>query len=155
MFICNHVIAGAAIGLVLEDHPFAAFVAGVGSHFALDMVPHWASHDKPKDDGSYSDEFVRAAKIDGCLGCALIGTLLLAAPSKPAVAAGIAGACLPDLDKPAQYFFGKVPFPAWWQELHRKANNQRPGLAPREMVIGAVGMTAVMVAMSRRRRRQR
>ena len=154
MFICNHAIAGAAIGLALEDHPVAAFAVGVGSHFVLDAVPHWGSAPSGEKDEGFSDEFIRVAKIDGCLGCALVGVLLLAAPSKPAVAAGIAGSCLPDLDKPTRYFFGFTPFPQWWQELHRKANNQRAGLAPREMVIGVAGMTAVMVAMSRRRRRR-
>ncbi len=41
MFVTNHVLSGVVIGRLLERHPVTAFVAGVGSHLALDMVPHW------------------------------------------------------------------------------------------------------------------
>ena len=150
MFICNHVISGAAIGLLLEDRPAAAFIAGVASHFVLDAIPHWGLPDGIEE--NLEAQFIKVAKIDGCLGCALIGALLLASPTKSSVAAGIAGACLPDLDKPAKYFFGITPFPKWWQDFHRRTNNQRVGLGPREIVIGVVGFTAVLGAMSLRRR---
>ena len=41
MFVTNHVLSGVVVGRLLERHPVAAFVVGVGSHLALDMVPHW------------------------------------------------------------------------------------------------------------------
>ncbi len=41
MFVTNHVLSGVVIGRLLEQRPVAAFFVGVGSHLALDMVPHW------------------------------------------------------------------------------------------------------------------
>ena len=41
MFVTNHVLSGVVIGRLLERRPLAAFAVGVGSHLALDMVPHW------------------------------------------------------------------------------------------------------------------
>jgi hypothetical protein len=34
------------------------------------------------------------------------------------VLAGVFGACLPDVDKPARQFFGRSPFPAWMDRAH-------------------------------------
>jgi hypothetical protein len=37
MFVTNHVLSGVVVGRLLERHPVAAFVVGVGSHLALDF----------------------------------------------------------------------------------------------------------------------
>ena len=50
MFVTNHVFSGVVVGRLLERRPVTAFVAGVGSHLVLDMVPHWgcdALHGRP------------------------------------------------------------------------------------------------------------
>ena len=54
MFVTNHVLSGVVIGRLLERHPVSAFVVGVGSHLALDMVPHWGCETRPRTAGSSS-----------------------------------------------------------------------------------------------------
>ena len=51
----------------------------------------------------------------GALRATLDPVLLAAAVpalARPSVAAGIAGACLIDMDKPGRHFLGRSPFPA-------------------------------------------
>ena len=67
MFVTNHVLSGVVVGRLLERHPVAAFVVGVGSHLALDMVPHWGCE---ADRAMESDLFFRYARRDGLLGLA-------------------------------------------------------------------------------------
>ena len=120
MFITNHALAGAAIGLVAR-RPAAAFVTGVASHLAMDMVLHWG-------DELGWDEFVQVAKVDGTVGLGVCAALLATAPTRarPAIAAGIAGACLIDMDKPGLHFFGRSPFPLAVDRFHCRIQNQRP-----------------------------
>jgi hypothetical protein len=120
VFITNHVLAGAAIGLVTR-RPAVAFAAGVASHVGMDMVLHWG-------DQLDWDEFVEVAKVDGTLGLGVCAGLLAVAPraARPAVVAGIAGACIIDMDKPGQHFFGRSPFPAAVDRFHGRIQNQRP-----------------------------
>jgi hypothetical protein len=40
VFITNHALAGAAIGLVTR-RPVPAFVAGLASHLVMDVCLHW------------------------------------------------------------------------------------------------------------------
>ena len=65
MFVTNHVLSGVVIGRVLERHPITAFVVGVGSHLALDMVPHWGCNTRTADGRQL---FLRYAKRDGLMG---------------------------------------------------------------------------------------
>ena len=44
---------------------------------------------------------------------------------RPAVAAGIAGACLIDMDKPGRHFVGRSPFPAAVDRFHGRIQNER------------------------------
>ena len=83
MFVTNHVLSGVVIGRLFEKHPVAAFVAGVGSHLALDMVPHWGC-----DLGQPADQtlFLRYAKRDGVLGLAT--ATAAAGRGRPAGSAG-------------------------------------------------------------------
>lgn len=120
MFITNHALAGAAIGLAAR-RPAAAFVAGSLSHVAMDMVLHWG------DDIDW-DDFLQVAKVDGTVGLGVCAALLAAAPrgARVAVAAGIAGACLIDMDKPGRHFLGRSPFPAAVDRFHCRIQNERP-----------------------------
>jgi hypothetical protein len=120
VFITNHALAGAAIGLVAR-RPAPAFTAGVASHLAMDMVLHWG------DDLTW-DEFVRVAKVDGTVGLAVAAGLLAAAPrrARPLVAAGIAGACVIDMDKVGRHLVGRSPFPAAVDRFHGRIQRQRP-----------------------------
>lgn len=110
MFVTNHVLSGVAIGRLLERRPVTAFVVGVGSHLALDMVPHWGcAHSTALGRQS----FLRYAKRDGVLG---LLTMMCAASAvdrkaRTATIAAMAGAVLLDADKPLLHFFGRNPFP--------------------------------------------
>ena len=46
MFITNHVLAGAVIGLVAPRRPAKVALVAAGSHFVLDSVPHWGTDDE-------------------------------------------------------------------------------------------------------------
>ena len=42
------------------------------------------------------------------------------------MAAGIAGACLIDMDKPGRHFLGRSPFPAAVDRFHGRIQNEHP-----------------------------
>jgi hypothetical protein len=121
VFITNHVLAGAALGLIAR-RPGAAFLAGVASHVALDMVLHWG------DPQRGWDHLVGVARVDGTVGLGLSAALVAAAPAaaRPAVAAGIAGGCIVDMDKPGRHFLGRSPFPAAVDRLHGRIQREHP-----------------------------
>ncbi len=121
MLITNHVLSGALIGAVIR-RPLPAFLAGVGSHFVLDAIPHW---------GRWGDQrrFLRVAVSDGLTGLTVMAALAAVAPGgrrRAAVVAGMAGAALPDLDKPARLWFGGSPWPAAVDRFHAAIQDEAP-----------------------------
>ena len=134
MLITNHVLSGALVGRAAPG-PVTAFVAGVGSHFALDVVPHWG------DDSI----FMQVAVPDGLVGLGAIGWIWRSteAGSRVRVLAGVAGACLPDLDKPSTLFFGGSPFPAAVDAFHVRIQHESPRRLPQEFVVAAAGAFVV------------
>jgi hypothetical protein len=146
MLITNHVLSGAAIGAVARG-PGQAFALGVASHFALDAVPHW---------GNWRDRkhFMRVAVRDGLSGLAIMGTMTAAAPAgrRLTMLAGMAGAALPDLDKPCRIFLGFSPFPPPVDWLHGVIQRESQDRVPVEV---AAGVTFTGVALTALRRRQR
>jgi hypothetical protein len=147
VFITNHALAGAAIGLVLR-RPVLAFAAGIASHVAMDLCLHWGDEDLDWDG------FVEVARVDGTLDLAVSAAALAAAPcrARPAVAAAIAGACLVDLDKPGRHFFGRSPFPALVDRFHGRIQNQHPigGLVEASAVAGLAATVGALVLRARR-----
>ncbi len=143
MFISNHVLAGAAVGR-LTRRPATAFVTGVVSHVAMDMVLHWG------DERGW-DEFVQVARVDGTVGLGLVAAVVATAPrqARRPVALGIAGACLIDMDKPGLHFFGRSPFPAAVDRLHARIQRQRPVGVLVEAATAA-GLAAALLALHRR-----
>src|SRR3954451_5134048 len=101
MFVTNHVLAGAAVGLTLPRNPAQALAAGVASHVIMDLTPHCG-------DGTLTeDEFFVIARRDGLVALGALALLLAAAPApRRSVVAGVVGAVLLDLDKPCKRFFG-------------------------------------------------
>lgn len=149
MLITNHVLAGAAIGAVLHRRPALAFAAGVASHLAMDSLPHWGL---PRVPDSHA-QFLEVAKRDGLAGLAGIG--LLAGPARgirTGVLAGIAGATLLDVDKPARHFFDHNPVPARVQEFHERIQREAPHRMRNEVVLaaGLLGLSGFLVARGRR-----
>jgi hypothetical protein len=143
VFITNHALAGAALGLMTR-RPAAAFAAGLASHVAMDMVLHWG------DERLDWDGFVEVARVDGVVGLAVCTGLLAAAPraARPAVAAGLAGACVLDMDKPGRHFFGRSPFPRIVDRLHARIQWERPTGWMIEAAMAA-GLVALLVSSRR------
>jgi hypothetical protein len=119
MFITNHVLSGALIGLVAPRRPASVALVAVGSHFVLDSVPHWGIHD---DDAT----FRKVAIVDGLVGLATMRAVMGAVPrgTRVAVLAGMLGAAFPDADKPALMFFGRSPFPARVDRFHQQIQRE-------------------------------
>lgn len=119
MFITNHALAGAVIGRLVR-RPALAFGLGVASHVGMDMVLHYGRH------GISWDDFVEMARVDGLVGLGVCAAALAATPrpARPAVAAGIAGACLIDMDKPARHFVGRSPFPRGFDRFHSRIQRE-------------------------------
>ncbi len=148
MLVTNHVLAGAAIGAVLHRRPTLAFAAGVASHVAMDSLPHWGLPRGPES----HDRFLEVAKRDGLAG--LAGIALLAGPAGPirsGVLAGIAGATILDVDKPARHFFDHNPVPAPIQAFHERIQREAPHRMRAELVVaaGLLGLSALLVARRR------
>jgi len=152
VFVTNHALSGVLIGRALEGRPVTAFLVGVGSHLALDTIPHWGC-DK-RVEGSY-DRFLAAAKRDGVLGLAAMAAATLAVDrrSRASTVAAMVGAVLLDLDKPCLYFFGFNPFPTTVRRIHSRAQNESPDGMPNEIGFGVV--TTLAGAVVTRASRQR
>ena len=134
MLITNHVLSGALVGRAAPG-PVTALVAGVGSHVALDVVPHWG------DDSI----FLQVAVPDGLVGLGAIAWVwrTTEADARVRVLAGVVGACLPDLDKPGRLFFGASPFPAAVDAFHVRIQHESPRRLPQEFLVAAAGVLAV------------
>jgi hypothetical protein len=141
VLLTNHVLSGALIG-ALARRPAPAFAAGVASHFVLDAVPHWG------DWGSYR-RFLRAAVPDGLIALAAMGAFAALAPAgrRAAMLAGMAGAALPDADKPSRLFFGRSPFPPAVDAFHGRIQREAPGRAPVEVLAAAAFTSAALAVL--------
>ena len=146
MLVTNHVLSGALIGSAVR-RPVPAFVLGVASHFVLDAVPHWGMWGSQR-------RFLRVAVPDGLAGLAAIGAFAAIAPPdrRTAVLAGMAGAALPDIDKPTQLWFGWSPFPRSVNEFHSAIQREAPDRAPNELVAAALFGAAALIVLRRRHR---
>ena len=141
MLITNHVLSGAVIGAVSPDVG-QAVTLGFLSHFVLDGLPHF---------GVDEEHLLKVAVPDGLLGLAAVGLVARATPRDRLlpVLAGITGACLPDLDKPGHQFFGRSPFPRWFDRAHAAIQPEASHRFPVE-VATAAGSTAVLALALRR-----
>jgi hypothetical protein len=131
MLVTNHVLSGAVIGATTR-RIVPAFLLGIASHFVLDAVPHWGNWDG-------SPSFMQVAVPDGLAGLAVMGAMTAVAPRgrRAAVLAGMAGAALPDLDKPSRVFFGRSPFPRAVDRLHRVIQDEAPHRLKYELAAAA------------------
>ena len=141
----NHVLSGAVIGAMVNRPP-VAFTLGVVSHFALDTVPHWGNW------GSHRG-FMRVAVPDGLTGLAAIAVFAAVSPQERrlAVLAGMAGAALPDLDKPSMVWFGRSPFPRVVDRFHASIQHEAKHRAGRELAAAAVFGAAALALLRKRR----
>lgn len=151
MFVTNHVLAGALIGLIVRDEKIA-FAGGFASHFVCDAVPHWGGCGYERN----SEEFFKVAVVDGTLGlatmCAIVAAMPVGAALKRSVIAGMVGAALPDMDKPADYFFGHPLFPKWFCEFHGRIQDEAPDRMPLEVAYGTAFALGVAGGIMKARR---
>jgi hypothetical protein len=145
VLITNHVLSGAVIGAVAPDVRQAASL-GFLSHFVLDGLPHFGVDD---------EHLMKVAVPDGLLGLAAIGVIARATPRDKLlrVLAGIAGACLPDLDKPGRQFFDRSPFPRWFDAVHARIQDEEVHRFTVEVAAAAVFSVALVALLPRRPRR--
>jgi hypothetical protein len=146
VLLTNHVLSGALIG-ALARRPLPAFAVGVASHFVLDAMPHWG-------DWGSTRRFLRVAVPDGLISLAAMGAIAAASPPdrRAAVVAGMAGAALPDIDKPSTLFFGWSPFPAAVDEFHARIQREAAHRAPLEVLAAGTFATAAFLALRRKSR---
>jgi hypothetical protein len=147
MLVTNHVLSGAVIGAAVR-RPVPAFALGVASHFVLDATPHWGKFGGGR-------RYLNVAVPDGLIGLAVMAamTALAPPPSRLAVLAGMAGAALPDLDKPSKLFFGRSPFPPAVDHFHSTIQHEAPRRAHYEAT-AAVFFGSLAVALLRGRGRR-
>ena len=131
MLITNHVLTGAIIGALARTEQ-AAFAAGVASHFALDAIPHWGARSRT--------HFLTTAVIDGLIGASVMTLIARHAPAdkRTRVLAGMAGATLPDANKPGTLFFGRSPFPKVIDKLHGAIQIESPDKLGQEVLLAAL-----------------
>jgi len=148
VLLTNHVLSGALIG-ALARRPLPAFAAGVASHFVLDAVPHWG-------DWGSQRRFLRVAVPDGLISLAAMGAIAAVSRSdrRLAVLAGMAGAALPDIDKPSNLWFGWSPFPVAVDRFHSGIQREAQHRAYVELLAAAVFTPAALVALRRSRPRR-
>jgi hypothetical protein len=145
VLLTNHVLSGALIG-ALARRPLPAFAVGVASHFALDAMPHWGEWGSRR-------QFLRVAVPDGLIGLVTFGALAAVSPAdrRAAVVAAMAGAALPDLDKPAVLWLGRSPFPGAVNRFHDRIQREAAGRAPYELLAAGAFAAAALLALRRPR----
>lgn len=145
MLVTNHVLSGAVIGAAVR-RPVPSFALGVASHFALDSLPHWGKWDSEK-------QFLRVAVADGVAGLVAMGVVTRAVLRTPAagqtrlggrgalvasVVLGMAGAALPDMDKPAYFLLKRKLWPDVVNRFHGRIQDEAPNrFVSHELVAGA------------------
>lgn len=136
MLITNHVLCGALIGLVAPNAA-AAFGVGLASHFAMDAVPHY---------GEPGELNLPVARTDGLIGLSAMALATISAPRghRLRVFAGMVGACLPDVDKPAMHFFGFNPVPRPIQDFHERIQPESKSRWPQEIAVAAAQAAAFL-----------
>ena len=149
MLVTNHVLAGAAIGALVQ-RPLPALAAGVVSHLAMDVIPHWGlAHEDRRGDVMHNPKFLRVAYRDGLAGLAAMGAAFgLARGRRLPVLAGMVGAALLDLDKPGKHFVGVSPFPKVVDRFHAdiQQGREHEHKMGQELAV-AVGLAALVAGL--------
>jgi hypothetical protein len=143
VLLTNHVLSGALVG-ALSRRPLPAFAAGVVSHFVVDAIPHWGKWGSRR-------RFLRVAVPDGLVSLAAMGTFAAAAPPgrRLTVLAGMAGAALPDIDKPTLLWFGWSPWPGPVDRFHGGIQRESPRRAYVELLAACAFGGAAVIAVRR------
>lgn len=144
MLVTTHAAVGALIGRASRT-PMRAAVLGTASHLLLDSIPHWGTREKAG--------FLTVARIDGIAMLASVaGHLALAGPGQRLrVGAGIAGAVLPDLDKPFEHLLGIRLFPRTVAHLLTRIQREEPSRIVAETACAIIASVGANIALERSR----
>jgi len=106
------------------------------------MVPHWG-------DWGNKRRFLRVAVPDGLAGLGAIAVFTAVSPPdrRLAVMAGMAGAALPDIDKPSRLWCGRSPWPAAVDRFHGRIQREARGRAHRELATAVAFAAAALVLL--------
>ncbi len=120
MFVTTHALIGALIAEQMPNHPIAAFVLGMASHFLSDIIPHGDSKlYKGYISGAKARRAVAYVLVDALV--ALFFTLFLFntkfVDHRFAISLGIAGSVLPDF-LVGIYEVTRIPGLKWFHRLH-------------------------------------
>jgi hypothetical protein len=142
VLLTNHVLSGALTGALVR-RPLTAFTVGVASHFVLDAVPHWGKWGRRR--------FLRVAVADGLVSLAAMGIFVAVSPPgrRVAVLAGMAGAALPDIDKPTMLLFGRSPWPPAVNKFHGVIQHEAADRGPLEFLAACALTAAALTALRR------
>jgi len=112
----------------------------------MDSCPHWGI---AKGVPGAHEQFLRAARCDGCAGLAAMALAAGLAPgsARRAVVAGMVGGASVDLDKPFEHFFGFNPFPVRIQRFHTRIQREAPHRLPHELAMAAAAAVAAWVVL--------
>lgn len=112
MLEAPHVLVGIALA-EKTGHPLLAIPLALGSHFVLDMLPHWNPHlnTEMKKDGKISTMTRRIIFVDGVISVITISFFTYRALPDSLLATTIAlsafAAVFPDLIEAPYFFFKK------------------------------------------------
>jgi hypothetical protein len=97
---------------------------------------------------------MRVAVPDGLVGLAVMGAMTALAPrgARVAVFAGMAGAALPDLDKPAVIFFGHSLYPRAVNRFHTRIQHEEQHRFKLELTVAVVFCVAAVGLLRGQRR---
>jgi hypothetical protein len=113
MYLTNHAMVGALIGLSVDDVALAAPLA-LASHFAMDMLPHGG-----EENANFHQPKWRTIGVLDC--CGALAVYLLALSTHPYrfvhITVGTFFACLPDLTFIPRIFWG-FRRPSWFHNFH-------------------------------------
>lgn len=123
MILVSHAIIGAAVARLVPNHPYLGFFLGIGSHFAVDAIPHWgyrlrsaiAGKDGMVTNMKWGRDFlfdIMKITMDIIAGVALSFIIFRPYDADNAVAvfAGICGGVLPDGFRFLYYKIKAEPF---------------------------------------------
>jgi len=144
MLFTTHTAAGALLGFAAA-RPVDAAAAGLASHLLMDTVAHWGARSHRR--------FLTVAVFDDLAAAAVAVSLLRSCPAdrRPAIAAGMVGAGLPDLDKPFRLFTGRRLFPGPVNRFLGGIQREDPTLFAREVTVaaGSAALVALLAASHR------
>lgn len=145
MLLTAHVATGALLALAVRN-PVLVFPVAVGSHLALDMVPHWAVAQDPR-------AWLALAALDGLSALCLAAVLCFSThPTlRLSLCVGVFGASLLDFDKPYRLLTGAQLWPDQVHYVHTAFQHELASLWWVDSLITALAVLCCTILIVRSR----